>query len=147
MSSRPERAERESLFIELALIAQQFEIKEIYVFGSRAREIAARARGEQPSRVLPGSDVDIAVQPEQGVMLSVEQRVRLAIALEDFFGVGRVDLVILAEADPFLATEIIRGELLYCRDLDDQAETELYILRRAGDLAHYKRERIDSILS
>lgn len=61
--------------------------------------------------------------------------------------VVRVDLVVIPEADPFLAAEVIRGELLYCSDPDDQAENELYILRRAGDLAHYKRERIQSILS
>ena len=31
-------------------------------------------------------------------------------------GCGRVDLVVLPEADPFVAVEIIRGERLYARD-------------------------------
>ncbi|MHC1743888.1 MAG: nucleotidyltransferase domain-containing protein [Syntrophobacteraceae bacterium] len=142
-----EPAGQTGCIMDLEAPARQFGVKEIYVFGSRAPEIAARARGEEPPQVLPGSDVDIAVQPELGVSFSVQQRVRFAIALEDLFGVGRVDLVVLGEADPFLAVEIIRGELLYCRDPDDQAETELYVLRRAGDLAHHERERINSILT
>ena len=36
--------------------------------------------------------------------------------LEDLFGCGRVDLVVLPEADPFVAAEIIRGERLFSRD-------------------------------
>ncbi len=147
MSNEPEQATQTNLPAQLEKIARRFEVRDIYVFGSRAREIASRVHGEQPSRVLSGSDVDIAVQPERGVRLSVEQKVRLAIALEDLFDVGRVDLVTVPEADPFLATDIVRGELLYCGDPDEQAETELYILRRAADLAHFKKERIDSILS
>jgi hypothetical protein len=41
--------------------------------------------------------------------------------LEDLLEVNRVDLVILPEADPFLALEVIRGELLYSEELDRQA--------------------------
>jgi len=55
--------------------------------------------------------------------------------------VGRVDLVVLPEAPPFLAVEIIRGELLFSEDLGKQAEDELYILRRAADLAPFALER------
>ena len=73
---------------------------------------------------------------------SVQDRVRLSIELEDLLGVNRVDLVVLPEADPFLALDIIRGELLYCEDEDAQAEDELYVLRRAGDLAPLERERL-----
>jgi hypothetical protein len=72
--------------------------------------------------------------------------VRLTIDLEDLFGADRVDLVILPEASAFLALEAIQGELLYCEDEDDQAEYELYVLRRAGDLAPFERERREMIL-
>jgi hypothetical protein len=58
-----------------------------------------------------------------------------------------VDLVVLPEADPFLALDVIRGELLTCADADAQAEDELYVLRRAGDLARFARERWRLILS
>ena len=93
------------------------------------------------------SDVDIGVEPKPGRYLNAKERVRLAIELEDVLDVNRVDLVILSEADPFLALEIIRGELLYCADADAQAEYELYVLRRAGDLAFYARERWQQILT
>jgi hypothetical protein len=57
-----------------------------------------------------------------------------------------VDLVLLPEADAFLALEIIRGELLYSDDLDRQARYQLFVLRRAGDLAPFQKERIRAIL-
>jgi hypothetical protein len=68
--------------------------------------------------------------------------VQLAVALEGLLDVPRVDLVVLPEGNPFLAVEVIRGELLCCADPDAQAEEELCILRRAGDLAPLKRERL-----
>jgi len=73
--------------------------------------------------------------------------VEIILALEALFGVKRVDLVVLPEAGPYLALDIIRGELIYCRDPDQQAEDELYILRRAGDLAYFEKERRKMILA
>ena len=70
----------------------------------------------------------------------------LAVGLEELFGVNRVDLVLLPDAEPFLALDIIRGELLYADDPLDQAYYELFVIRRAGDLLPFKRERIDLIL-
>lgn len=128
----------------LAGIAQRFGLAAIYAFGSRAQEVAGRARGTG----LPAasSDVDIGVQPLPGRGLSARDRVRLATQLEELLGTARVDLVVLSEAEPFLALNVIQGELLYCLDPDAQAEEELYILRRAGDLAPYERERRRLIL-
>jgi predicted nucleotidyltransferase len=131
---------------ELADIARRHGVDSIYVFGSRASEITARLRGPSATQAHPNSDVDIAIQPGRGCHLSAQERVRLASALEDLFDVNRVDLVLLPEASPFLAVEAIRGDLLYCSDLDAQAEDELYILRRAGDLAPYERERWTHII-
>jgi hypothetical protein len=67
--------------------------------------------------------------------------------LEDLLGVGRVDLVSLPEAPPFLAVEIVNGELLYEVDPDRAAEYELYVLRRAGDLAPFEHERVRGVLA
>jgi hypothetical protein len=67
--------------------------------------------------------------------------------LEDLFGAGRVDLVSLPEASPFLAVEIILGELLYEVDADRTAEYELFVLRRAADLAPFERERVRGVLA
>jgi len=128
-------------------LAKRFAVSELYVFGSRAREMAGKVRGLPADPAFPESDVDIGVEPSPGRLLSVADKVELAIALEDLLMVDRVDLIVISEADPFLAVEIVRGELLFCEDLDRQAENELYILARAGDLARYRRERVESILS
>jgi uncharacterized protein len=56
------------------------------------------------------------------------------------------NLVLLSEADPFLAANIIRGERLFSRDERSADEYELYVLRRAGDLAPFERERIEAAL-
>lgn len=127
-------------------IAARYNLAALYAFGSRALELARLARGEAAVSPLAGSDLDIGVEPATNVRLAARDRVRIAAALEDLFGVRRVDLVILPEADPFLALEVIRGELLYCADRDAQAEHELQVLRRAADLAPYARERWEQIL-
>ena len=135
-----------NLQLELKAIGHRYKIAALYVFGSRAEEIAGRVRGQAVSSRYPDSDVDVGVQPATGHRLSARDRVRLSIELEDLLGVNRVDLVVLSEADSFLALDIIRGQLLYCEDEDAQAEDELYVLRRAGDLAYYERARHRQIL-
>lgn len=119
----------------------------MYVFGSRAGEIAAKIRGSAAyPRTPPESDADIAVRPRHGVTFDVDHRVDLTLALEELFRVPRVDLVVLPEAGAFLALAAVSGELLYSDDPTDQAEYELYVLRRAGDLLPFEIERRDLIL-
>jgi uncharacterized protein len=132
---------------EVSKIAARFGLSEVYAFGSRASEMASRVKGERAERPGSESDVDIGVRLETGRRLSIREKVELAIALEDLFQVQRVDLVVITETDPFLALDIIRGDLLYCSDQDEQAEFELYVLRRAGDLANHEREKRRLILS
>jgi hypothetical protein len=73
----------------------------------------ARERGP------PGpSDADIGAKGLPGIKWPVKEKVKLAGALEEFFGGLRVDLVCLSDADPFLAAEIIRGERLFAGDGD-----------------------------
>ena len=127
-------------------IADRYGLWEVYAFGSRAREIAGRLQGGEPISGVPQSDVDMAVRTRPDKQLDPWERVRLTLDLEDLLGVPRVDLVILNEAEPFLALEIIRGELLYAQDPDHQARFELYVLRRAGDLLPFKRERIRMVM-
>jgi predicted nucleotidyltransferase len=132
---------------ELNAIATRYRLATLYVFGSRAREVAQQLAGDASAAVHTQSDVDVGVRPASGGRLAARDRVGLATELEDLLGVGRVDLVILNEADPFLALDVIRGELLYCVDKDAQAEEELHVLRAAGDLAPYARERWAQILT
>ena len=133
--------------VELRRIADRYRLGAVYVFGSRANEIAKAMTDEVVESRLPASDVDIGVYPALGIRLAARDRVQLVAELEDLFDAKRVDLVILPEADPFLALDVIRGELLYCADKDAQAEEELHVLRRAGDLAPYARERWTQILT
>jgi predicted nucleotidyltransferase len=130
----------------LARTCQRFHAATLYVFGSRAGEAAAWMEGVERAFEHGPSDLDVGVRPVPGKSLSVEEKVRLAIALEDLFGVGRVDVVCLPEADPFLAANVVRGERLYARDEYEADEYDLYVLRRAGDLAPLERERMALIL-
>jgi uncharacterized protein len=122
-------------------------IASLYAFGSRAREIAARVSGLKGDRGPQASDIDIAVEPKKGALGDAMSRMNLQRELEDLFEVPWVDLMILSEANAFLAADAVRGELLYCDDEDRQAFEELYYLRRAADLAPFQRQRLEGILS
>ena len=143
MAAAGGKQERAKRLLELA---QAYHLADIYVFGSRAAEIAALIKNGRAIKRASSSDVDIGVRPKEGPRLSTQDLVRLTTRLEDLFGANRVDLVLLPDAEPFLALDIIRGELLYADDPLDQAYYELFVLRRAGDLLPFKRERIDLIL-
>ena len=136
-----------NFFDTIQSISGRYAIDTLYVFGSRAKEVADYARDNGAIANKKNVDVDIAVLPAQNCRLSVRNRVRLTADLEDLLGVCRVDLVCLPDVSPFLALEVIRGEQLYSKDPDRSAEYELYILRKAGDLAHFERQRRKKILA
>ena len=129
---------------ELAAIAERFGLADVYVFGSRAGAISSATRRSDTRR--SGSDVDIAVRPNGARLLAPHDRVELTIELERVLHTSPVDLLVLPEAGPFLALAAIRGNLLYRADSVDQAEYELFVLRRAGDLAPLERERQQIVL-
>lgn len=131
---------------KIARICREYGVADLYVFGSRASEIAALARNKPVEETRPESDVDIGILPEQIDPWPPEKTADFAAELEDLLDVPRADLVFLPRANPFLALDIIRGELLYTSDADRQAEYELFVLRRAGDLLPFQRERVRMIL-
>ncbi len=137
---------QESLITQIVQLARRFQIVDVYVFGSRAKEIVARVKEEKYSRRVTSSDVDIGIRPQRDIRLGPRDLVNITAELEDIFDAKRVDLILLPKADPFLALDIIRGELLYTKDAEDQARYELFVLRRAGDLLPLKKERINMIL-
>src|SRR5207249_2174979 len=128
----------------LERLCASFQVDTLYAFGSRARQAWMWLSGEIAQVPSGTHDLDIAVKSAEGVQLTIEAKVRLALSLEDLFGVSQVDLVCVSDADPFLAANIIRGERLYARDPYLADEYDLYILRRAGDLAPFERERVAS---
>jgi predicted nucleotidyltransferase len=125
-------------------ICRKFQVKALYVFGSRSAEIAHAVQDEKRKLQQLQSDLDIGVLTKSE--LSVEEKVGLMLELEELFSVPRVDLVILQETDPFLAANVIRGERIYAQDSYAADEYDLFVLRRAGDLAELERERTAMIL-
>ena len=130
----------------LAALCAQFQIAILYSFGSRAKELLAWL-GDPAAALVPGpSDVDIGAKPLPGVHLGWEEEVALAQALEELFGVERVDLVNLDKANPYLAAEVIHGERLYAQDDYLADNYDLYILRREADLAFLEEEKAKILL-
>lgn len=129
---------------QIERLCREYDVNILYVFGSRAEEVQALAEGRIPALAPSENDVDIAILT--AVQLSLDQKVRFAQALEALLDVPRVDLVTLANADPFLAANAIRGLRLFAHDPYQADEYDLYVLRRAGDLAPLERERMSLIL-
>ncbi len=120
-------------------------VKALYVFGSRAAQ-ASRALQEADYR-FEASQRDLDIGVLVAFPFSIESKVELALELEDVFGAPRVDLSFLPEVDAFLAANIIRGKRVYTEDPYHADEYELFVLRRAGDLAELERERMAMILA
>jgi len=127
-------------------ICRKFDVAFLYSFGSRSAEVREWLEGRRDRLPVGPSDTDIGVQPLAGKKWSVREKVEFAGMVEELLAVSRVDLVCLNEADPFVAAEIIRGERLFSADSHEADEYELFILRRAGDLAPLERERMALVL-
>ena len=118
-----------------------------FAFGSRENEIEQRLRGAEPAIEFPDSDLDLGVLPSHSASFEVTQIVRFAVSIEDLFRVPRADIVDLRKAPPYLALDAIRGHQIYCDDDFEVANFELFVLRRAGDLAYYERQRRRMLLT
>jgi len=129
---------------QLEELADRYGIQIIYAFGSRAREALEMVEGKRESLSPGPSDLDIGIKPER--KLTVEEKVKIALALEDIFDVHRIDLVVIPEVRVSLAFRIVTGELLYARDLVYEAEYQLYIMRKKAELIPYERMRQKMIL-
>lgn len=129
---------------QLKQLAEKYSLQIIYAFGSRAKEALDLVEGKIKRLSKGISDLDIGIKPER--RLNVEEKVEIALALEDIFDVSRVDLVVIPEVGVFLALEIVKGELLYAKDAVYEAEYQLYIMRQAAELIPYERMRQKMIL-
>lgn len=131
---------------EIIVLCLRHRVRDLYLFGSRAHEISAIVHGQSLSEKHGSSDIDVGIFPQDIQDWSPRQKVNFTIELEDLLQAGQIDLVLLPEADPFLALDIIRGELVYTADPDQQARYELYVLRRAEDLLPFKKAKIRMLL-
>lgn len=105
----------------------------VYLFGSHAEERAHRE-----------SDVDLGVVLDRERYATpkerFETRLRLVTALEGALEAPRVDVVILNDAPPTLAREIVtRGELLVCNDPEEEHAFRRDAQLRAADLDPFLR--------
>ncbi len=128
----------------ISVLAASFDLQLIYAFGSRAKEALAFIDGKRRRLSIGAADLDIGIKPAKH--LTVQEKVRIAQSLESIFDVPRVDLIILPEAPAFLALEIVQGELLYAADETEEAEYQLYVMRRAADLYPFEKDRQNSLL-
>lgn len=138
--------ESEAIIKNITELCELYNAATLYVFGSQAKPVWDWAKGGKPLQLSSGHDVDFGVKLIPNHTLTTQQFVMFAQALEDLLGVPRVDLINLEEVDPFLAANIIRGERLYAADKHAADEYELYVLRRAGDLAPFEKMRQQMIL-
>ena len=103
------------------------DVGAVYLFGSQS-DGSAR----------PDSDVDL------GVLYRTRQPLATTLQLEEECerALGtKVDLVDAARSGAFLALAIVRGERIFCREATEADRFELYVLRRAGDLLPFERQR------
>jgi predicted nucleotidyltransferase len=127
-------------------ICRKYAVDALYLFGSRSEEIRNWLDREPGISIQSSSDIDVGIKVKTDERWPIERKISLTIDLEDHFACKRIDLILLNEADPFLAAEIVRGERVYARNEDEADEFDLYVLRRAGDLAPLEKERMELIL-
>lgn len=129
---------------KLEELCRKYQVKALYVFGSRSAEMLGFIQDDARRLSESQSDLDVGVLPHSP--FSIENKVNLTLELENFFDSTKVDLIILPEADSFLAANVIRGERVYAEDSYLADEFDLFVLRRAGDLAELERQRMEMIL-
>jgi predicted nucleotidyltransferase len=131
-------------FQKIEQICKKYQIRAFYVFGSRGTELFQAIQDDSLQLVKSPSDLDFGVLTYSP--FSIESKVNLTLELESLFSLSDIDLFILHEVDAFLAANIIRGERIFAEDSYLADEYELFILRRAGDLAELERQRMTAIL-
>ena len=105
----------------------------VYLFGSQANGSATAE-----------SDVDLGILFDSRV--GIADRVRLEARFAEALS-KKVDLVDVGHCNAFLALAVISGERLFCTNIVACDEFELYVMRRAGDLAPFERERRRMLLT
>ena len=123
---------------------RRYQLKALYVFGSRSTDMLRAINDDQYQLAPSQSDLDIGILSHSP--FSIENKVSLTLELENLFGLTGIDLFILQEVDAFLAANIIRGERIFAEDSYLADEYELFVLRRAGDLAELEHQRMAMIL-
>ena len=112
---------------QLGALFRPYPVQLAYLFGSQA---TGGTHAE--------SDVDIAVLLDASLTADERFTEQLALigTLSDLFGTDHVDVVVLNEASPLLAYEVLRnGVLLYCPNDDTRVDFQVRALCAYEDTA------------
>ena len=112
---------------QLESLFRQHPVQLAYLFGSQATGCTHAE-----------SDIDIAVLLAASLTADERFTVRLTLigALSHLFGTDHVDVVVLNEASPLLAYEVLRnGVLLYCSDDNTRVDFQVRALCAYEDTA------------
>ena len=125
----------------LRCVSKRREIQAAYIFGSVAS-----------GRIRPGSDVDVAVMLGQKSQRlgAIDYRLKLAAEISSTVGRSDVDLVILNEASPVLAHQVLsKGQLVFERSASARVEFQVRTVNAYLDTEpmralyrHYLKKRI-----
>lgn len=110
----------------------------VYLFGSHATGKAG-----------PQSDFDISVQMKDGIPTQqyLDKRLVLMSLFAQFFQDNRVDVIILNEAPPLLAMNVIyEGKILFEADHNERVALEVSIMRHYLDRLPYEERSYDALL-
>ncbi len=116
---------------QLHALFARHPVRLAYIFGS---QVSGRAHTE--------SDVDVAVLLDPALTSDERfaHRLELIGELGQLFRTDHVDLVVLNEAPPLLAYEVLQGgSLLYCPDDAERVEFQVRTLREYEDTEPLRR--------
>lgn len=122
----------------LKQIFKKYPVLFAYVFGSYTRE-----------KIGALSDIDIAVYFDREI--NKEKRFKLRYDIQDeievnFKAQGKIDVISLNDADPFLEKEVVyNGKVLYVKDNDIRKHYEANAIGRWLDWKWYDEQFIQSI--
>jgi len=121
---------------------RRYKVKIAYLFGSQAKNGIEFLNGQviEPAK---GSDLDIGVVFDY---LPINKSLiygELYADLSEIFLPFNIDLVFLQETDSLFQYEAIKGEVIYCEDIDFLDDYEELVMKKAEDLS-YKRKQVEN---
>ena len=114
--------------LDLARVADQYGLRLIVAFGSRAT-----------GRTHPASDLDLAVLPEPGTDMSLGALADLTADLSRAFLGAEVDVSIISQADALFLKKIFETAVLVHGDETEFRRYRVYAFRRFSEYQPYLR--------
>ncbi len=136
------------MFNAIEKLAKRFNVRIIYLFGSRKDEGTGYLKGHPVSSKVK-SDLDIGVVFGGLPPNKTEVYGQMYIELSEIFEPFEIDLVFLEETDSLFQYEAIKGEVVYYDDMDFLDSYEESVMKRAEDysfkLKEFERDLLEGI--